>query len=144
MTDYDLLARIQENEILADSALYREIHLVKENNEPLVAELNMGFRASREVRGYLASITGKIIDDSVVISQPFYTDFGRHITFGKNIFINQNVTFVDLGGIEIEDDVMIGPMSRIITVNHLLDPEKRKGLSLKPVKIKKMLGWARM
>lgn len=42
---------------------------------------------------------------------------------------------VDLGGIVIEDHVLIGPMCRIITVNHLIDPTKRRGLSVAAVKI---------
>ena len=85
----------------------------------------------------MKEITGKKIADSVTISQPFYSDFGRHITFGKNIFINQNVTFVDLGGITIEDDVLIGPGSTFITVNHLIEPKKRRGLKVDPILIKR-------
>lgn len=73
---------------------------------------------------YLSDITGKPVDPSVDVSLPFYSDFGKHITFGKNIFINLNVTFVDLGGITIEDSVLIGPGARLVTVNHLVSPKK--------------------
>lgn len=59
------------------------------------------------------------------------------MTFGKEIFINKNVTFVDLGGIEIEDHVLIGPSARIISVNHIVDPAKRRGLVVNKVVIKK-------
>ena len=44
---------------------------------------------------------------------------------------------VDLGGITIEDDVLIGPGVYLISVNHQLDPHHRKELELKPVLIKK-------
>lgn len=47
------------------------------------------------------------------------------------------MTLVDLGGIFIEDHVLIGPMSRIITVNHLVDPSQRRGLEVQAVRIKK-------
>lgn len=67
---------------------------------------------------------------------PFYTDFGKHISFGKDIFINQNVTFVDLGGIYLENNVLIGPGSRLLTVNHLVDPLKRRGLLVESIRIK--------
>lgn len=137
MSDYSLLEKIREQEILVGSLFFKEIHLIKHNNERLVAELNTGYRTNQEMLAFLESITDTKIDSSVTVSQPFYTDFGRHITFGKNIFINQNVTFVDLGGITIEDQVLIGPMTRIITVNHLLDSEKRRGMEVKPVRIKK-------
>lgn len=137
MMTYNLQQKINGKEILKDSTLFREIHLVKDNNERLISELNQGYRTPSEVLTYLESITDQKIDASVVVSLPFYTDFGKHIVFGKNIFINQNVQFVDLGGIEIEDDVLIGPMARIISVNHLIDPEKRRGILPQAVKIKK-------
>ena len=44
---------------------------------------------------------------------------------------------VDLGGITIEDDVLIGPGVYLISVNHQLDPHHLKELELKPVLIKK-------
>ncbi|OEG09736.1 acetyltransferase [Enterococcus ureasiticus] len=123
--------------ILKDSELFKEIHLIKQNNERLLMELNTQYHTKEKVLEYMEKITGKSLDKSVTISQPFYSDFGKHITFGKNIFINQNVTFVDLGGITIEDDVLIGPSSRLITVNHLIDPKARRGLNVAPILVKK-------
>ncbi|MFR3686924.1 MAG: DapH/DapD/GlmU-related protein [Enterococcus sp.] len=135
MIKHELLAKIQKIEILPESTIYNEIHELKANNEELVMEMNSDYLTPKEMRRYLEKITGRNVDESVTISQPFYTDFGKHISFGKDIFINQNVTFVDLGGIVIEDHVLIGPMSRIISVNHLTDPKKRCGLSVASVKI---------
>lgn len=133
----ELLTKIVGKKILAHSPLFDEIHDLKNENERLVMALNNSYHSPSEVNQKLSEITDAVIDKSVVISLPFYTDFGKHIRFGKNIFINQNVTFVDLGGIEIEDDVLIGPMCRLITVNHLVDPAERRGLEVKPVVIKK-------
>lgn len=48
--------------------------------------------------------------------------------------------FVDLVGITIEDDVLIGPFARLITVNHLVDHDYRRGLNVDPIVVKKMLG----
>ena len=67
---------------------------------------------------------------------PFYTDFGKHIKFGKNIFINIGVMFTDLGGITIEDKVLIGPGAKLLSVNHSIDPEKRRGIIASPILIK--------
>lgn len=133
----ELLTKIVGKKILAHSPLFDEIHDLKNENERLVMALNNSYHSPSEVNQKLSEITDAVIDKSVVISLPFYTDFGKHIRFGKNIFINQNVTFVDLGGIDIEDDVLIGPMCRLITVNHLVDPAERRGLEVKPVVIKK-------
>lgn len=135
MIKHELLKKIQGIEILPNSYIYDEIHELKANNEQLTMEMNASYHTAEEMRTYLEKITGRRIDPSVTVSQPFYTDFGKHISFGKDIFINQNVTFVDLGGIVIEDHVLIGPMCRIISVNHLVDPEKRRGLSVASVKI---------
>lgn len=137
MKDDNLHSRIVGKEIVKDSILFKEIHIVKENNARLLADMNNGYRSQEKIRCYMEKITGEEIDDSVTISTPFYTDFGKHIHFGKDIFINQNVTFVDLGGITVEDQVLIGPGVHLITVNHLIDPEKRRGLVVKPIYIKK-------
>ncbi len=133
----NLLNKITNKKILPGSKLFDEIHELKADNDELVINLNSSFRTPTEVNRLLTEITGNKIDDTNHISLPFYTDFGKHIHLGKNIFINQNVTFVDLGGIFIEDHVLIGPTSRIITVNHLIDPSERRGLEVQSVIIKK-------
>ena len=61
-----------------------------------------------ETRERLSQITGKHIDKSTTIFIPFYTNFGKHIVIGKNVFINHACSFLDLGGITIEDNVLIG------------------------------------
>lgn len=137
MSALELQQKIIGKEILKDSPLFKEIHLVKQDNERLIMLLNAKYYSNEEVLQYLGRITGQTIDSSVKISQPFYTDFGKHITFGKDIFINQNVMFVDLGGITIEDQVLIGPGSRLITVNHLISPKKRRGIKVEAICIKK-------
>ncbi|VUX02890.1 Putative acetyltransferase [Streptococcus constellatus] len=134
----DLLNKLQsQKEILPGDALLEEIHRIKHQNEVLISELNTGFKTEKKVRGLIAQITGQPIDPSVSISLPFQTDFGHHIHFGKDIFINKEAFFVDLGGITIEDKVMIGPRVMLVTVNHMLEPKKRRGMEFKPILIKK-------
>ena len=90
-----------------------------------------------QTRKLLSEITGSEIDASTTIFIPFHTNFGRHIKIGKNVFINHACTFLDLGGITIEDDVQIGPKVNIITENHPVEPSQRKMLNLKSVLIKR-------
>lgn len=137
MAKRELQKKLVGKEILQNSDLFNEIHVIKQANERLLTELNTQYHTQERRLEYMKEITGEKIADSVTISQPFYSDFGRHITFGKNIFVNQNVTFVDLGGITIEDDVLIGPGSTFITVNHLIEPKKRRGLKVEPILIKR-------
>lgn len=90
-----------------------------------------------EIRERLSEITGSEIDKSTVIFIPFYTNFGRHIQIGKNVFINHACSFLDLGGITIEDNVQIGPKVNLITENHPIDPSDRKSLDLKSITLKR-------
>lgn len=90
-----------------------------------------------QIRERFGEIIGTQIDGSTTLFIPFYTNFGKHIFIGKNVFINHGCSFLDLGGITIEDDVLIGPQVNIITENHPVDPKLRKSLDLKSVTIKR-------
>ena len=90
-----------------------------------------------QIRERLSEIIGQQIEGSTTIFTPFHTNFGKHIRIGKNVFINHACTFLDLGGIVIEDDVLIGPKVSIITENHPVNPNERKMLDLKSVLIKR-------
>lgn len=102
--------------------------------------LSQSMNAAREVdsvRDFLAEIIGSKIDKSTTIFAPFFTNFGVFTTIGKNVFINHACSFLDMGGITIEDDVLIGPKVNLITENHPLDPNDRKALLTKPILIKR-------
>lgn len=89
-----------------------------------------------EISQILNSILDKEVQD-VTIFTPIYINYGKFISIGKNVFINFDCTFLALGGITIEDAVLIGPKVSLITENHPLHPEERKGLVVKPILIKK-------
>ena len=90
-----------------------------------------------EIRERLSEIIGTPIDKTSTVFIPFYTNFGGHIKIGKNVFINHACSFLDLGGITIEDDVLIGPKVNLITENHPVDPTQRKSLMLNAIHIKR-------
>lgn len=90
-----------------------------------------------EIRRRLGEIIGSEIDKSTTIFIPFYTNFGKHVKIGKNVFINHACSFLDLGGIIIEDDVQIGPRVNLITESHPLDLSLRKSLDLKGIIVKR-------
>lgn len=119
------------------SPVYQDIHAITSINLPLVENLNTGNHSKKEARKLIGQIIGQELDETTDISLPFRTDFGRHIQIGKEVFINMDVMFTDLGGITLEDKVLIGPRANLITVNHALDPELRRGLILKPIHIEK-------
>src|SRR4051794_11811787 len=90
-----------------------------------------------EMRERLSELIGSTIDKSSTVFVPFHTNFGNHIKIGKNVFINHACSFLDMGGITIEDDVQVGPRVNLVTENHLIDPTKRKHLDLKSIVIKR-------
>lgn len=113
------------------------MHQIISQNQRLLQNLNTQRHCTWEVRQLISEITGEKIAENTEIRLPFYSDYGRNIKLGERVFINANVMMVDLGGITIEDDVLIGPGAYLISVNHQLAPHQRKELDLKPVLIKK-------
>lgn len=108
-----------------------------EKTRQLVGELNTGYHSPDEVRTLLGRIWGQPLDASVRMFPPFYTAFGKTTRVGKEVFINFGCTFLDQGGITIEDGVFIGPGAKIITEGHPEQPEMRHTLQVEPVMIRR-------
>lgn len=115
---------------------YSKIFEVASRTLKLVAKLNTSGDVD-ELRQLLSEITRTQIDGSTTVFAPFHTNVGIFIRIGKNVFINHDCTFLDIGGITIEDEVMIGPKVSLITEEHPLSPVERKALLVKPVVIKR-------
>ncbi|WP_233230915.1 DapH/DapD/GlmU-related protein [Paenilisteria weihenstephanensis] len=128
---------ITNNLLQIDDPIFKEIDAIVDENRSKLLRLNTTDLSKEEVRALLSDITGREIDASFSINLPFYTDFGRHIHIGRHVFINCGVTFTDLGGITLEDHVLIGPGASLISVNHPVDPALRRGIIVKPVLIKR-------
>lgn len=80
-------------------------------------ELNCHYHTPEEIRDLFSQITGKEVDESFRMFPPFYTDFGRNIHIGKNVFINSCCQFQDQGGIYIGDGCLIGHSVVMATLN---------------------------
>lgn len=98
-------------------------------------EINNQYHEPQQLRALMSRLTGKTVDETFRLFPPFYTDFGKNITIGKNVFINSGCHFQDQGGIEIGDGVLIGHNVVIATINHALDPAKNRKNEYHPVKI---------
>ena len=88
-------------------------------------EMNTGYRTLEEVHEYMGRILGKPLDESTTVLPPFYVDYGKPVNIGKRCFIQQCCTFFGRGGINIGDDVFIGPKVNLITINHDPNPDNR-------------------
>lgn len=81
-----------------------------------------------EIRALLSQITGSEIDESVAVFTPLYINYGKHTKIGKNVFINFDCVFLDLGGITIEDGVLIAPKVSLLSEGHPINPDERQSL----------------
>ena len=105
----------------------------------ITARLNrLTFNDADEIRSLFSELIGQKVDESFLLIPPFYTAGGDEIRVGRNVFVNQNCTFYDLGGLEIGDDVMIGPNVSLITAGHPVEPSQRRSATIgKPIVIEK-------
>jgi hypothetical protein len=102
----------------------------------ITATLNrLTFNDADEIRALFSELIGKKVDESFLLIPPFLLPVGRNPR-RHNVFVNQNCTFYDLGGLDIADDVMIGPNVSIITTGHPLEPSQRRAATIgKPIVI---------
>ena len=97
----------------------------------ITAKLNrLTFEDADQIRALFSELIGKVVDQSFLLIPPFFTAGGDEIRVGLHVFINQNCTFYDLGGLHIADDVMIGPNVNIITASHPLEPSQRRAVTI--------------
>lgn len=114
-------------------------YLYEYNQEALrlTMQINNQYNTPEQLRELFSKLTASEIDESCLILPPFYTEFGKNIKLGKEVFINSCCRFQDNGGIEIGDGTMIGSNVTIVTLNHDLDPNLRRDAIPKSVKIGK-------
>jgi acetyltransferase-like isoleucine patch superfamily enzyme len=133
----DIFERLHSGESISmDDPEYPKILEVVNQTLKLTVDMNNSMDI-HHVRCMLGKIIGSAIDDSTTVFTPFHTNFGRFIKLGNNVFINHLCSFLDLGGIIIEDGVMIGPRVNIISEGHPIESSQRKTLVPGAVLIKK-------
>lgn len=84
----------------------------------------------------LTEILGRAVPDTLTLYPPFYCDYGLNLEFGERVFVNQNCSFYDIGGITIGDRTMIGPGVTLATAGHPVEPGERfDGITAAPIVI---------
>lgn len=108
---------------------------IQENRRLLFEMNNVWHEDENEITELFTRITAKPVGEGVRIETPFYTDFGKNIAVGNNVFINAGCKFQDQGGIVIGDGTFIGHNTVLATLDHDIDPEKRHILHPAPIHI---------
>ena len=65
------------------------------------------------------------IKGNVVVTAPFYCDYGVNISVGENFYTNHNVTILDGAKVTFGDNVFIAPDCMFSTAGHSIDTEQR-------------------
>jgi acetyltransferase-like isoleucine patch superfamily enzyme len=133
----DIFDKLKNNQAVpfSDSEYYK-IPVACRETKKLLLEMNSKFDQA-EIRGLLTKITSSEIDNSVTVFTPLHINYGKNIKFGKNVFVNFDCTFLDLGGIAIEDDVMLAPGVKLLSESHPIVPVGRQTLTTGAIHIKK-------
>ncbi len=113
------------------------MHEVSQEALRITMELNNTYHTPEEIRTLMEKLMGKPMDESFTMFPPFYTDCGKNITIGKDVFINSGCKFQDQGGITIGDSALIGHNVVMATLNHDAAPEKRGTMHPAPIVIGK-------
>lgn len=124
-----------QNKIEIGSEAFELMHELSQEALKLTMELNNKYHTPEEIVEIFSQITGKDVDKTFRMFPPFYTDCGKNITVGKNVFINCCCKFQDQGGITIGNGVFIGHNVVIATLNHDINPNNRPAMTPKKVRI---------
>jgi acetyltransferase-like isoleucine patch superfamily enzyme len=133
----DIFKQLREGKIIASNN--PEAYSLREAcfaTKKLLVQMNDSADPT-EIRHILSQITGSEIDESVAVFTPLYINYGKHTKIGKNVFINFDCVFLDLGGIIIEDNVLIAPKVSLLSEGHPVSPDERQSLVPGTIHIKK-------
>ncbi|MBO9201980.1 MULTISPECIES: sugar O-acetyltransferase [Niastella] len=135
----DIFQRDRSGDVISlDDPEYPKLFRIIQKAIRTTAELNSLITDDlQEIRDVFSRLIGRKVDDSLFLIPPFYTDFGENIVVGKNVFVNHACTFMDRGGITLDDEVLIGPKVNLITTNHPINPSQRRATISKPIVIKR-------
>lgn len=125
------------NKIIAGSDVHKYMVYLSNEAMKITAKLNEGYHEPKEIQQLFFKLIGQKIDDTFSMFPPFYTDCGKNIHVGKNVFINGGCHFQDQGGIYIGDGTLVGHKVVLATLNHDMNPAERGNLIPAPIHIGK-------
>jgi acetyltransferase-like isoleucine patch superfamily enzyme len=133
----DIFERLKKGEtILPNDPQAYKMREASYNTKKMLVQMNNA-TDPKEITKLLSRITDSEIDESVAVFTPLHINYGKHTKIGKNVFINFDCTFLDLGGITIEDNVLIAPKVNLLSEGHPLEPQNRQALMVGPIHIKR-------
>ena len=133
----DIFQRLLNGEAVPfnDPDYFRIINACNDTRKLLV-QLNSA-SDGEEIRSLLSRITGIEVHATTIVFPPFQINYGKNTKIGKNVFINFDCTFLDLGGITIDDNVMLAPKVSLLSEGHPVRVNDRQTLTTGSIHIKR-------
>ena len=133
MTLDDFLNHIEAGGALNTPEIYRLMDEMSDEARRITCDINNSYHSQEELRVLMSRLLGKPVDETFKMFPPFYTDFGKNITIGRNVFINAACHFQDQGGVTIGDGCLIGHAVVFATLNHSMNPAERAAMTPAPI-----------
>lgn len=89
----ELMAK--ETYVETGTELFKTFHKFSQEALKITSELNNKYHTPEEIRELFSKLTESDIDETFGLFPPFYTDCGKNIKIGKNVFINACCRFQD-------------------------------------------------
>lgn len=125
MTLPEFLAYVKTRQALNTGDIHRFMNDMSEEARRITFRLNSAYHTPDEVQALLSELFGRQVPASLRVFPPFYTDFGKNIEIGRDVFINACCHFQDHGGVTLGDGCQIGHNVVFATLNHGMAPEDR-------------------
>lgn len=133
MTLEEFLAHVAARRPLATPEIGAFMDEMSDRARRITCRINGSYHSQEELRGLMGELFGRPVDETFRLFPPFYTDFGRNIHIGRNVFINAGCQFQDHGGVTLGDGTLVGHNVVFATLNHLLDPARRAEMIPAPI-----------
>lgn len=124
-------------EVVAGSGVHLFMHELSQEAIKITMEINTRYMKGEELVEVFEKLIGRQVGKNFGLFPPFYTDCGKNIHIGENVFINSGCRFQDQGGIFIGDNVLIGHNVVLASLNHNMSPSKRGNMIPKKIEIGK-------
>ena len=99
------------------SEVHMMFHKLSQEALQITAEINGKYHTPEELHDLLEKLWGREVPRSAGMFPPFHTDCGKNTVIGEGALIGHNVV--------------------LATLNHMMDPSKRAGMTYAPIHIGK-------
>ena len=138
MTTQEFNAQLQrDNHIAAGSPAHEFMHKAADEARKTTASINGAYHTDEELRALMSRLVGYRVDDGFRLSPPVYTDFGKNIKIGKDVFVNSGCCFQDQGGVTLGDGCLVGHNVVFATLDHDKRPGRRGDMTAAPIVVGK-------